>query len=64
MSTNAGSYIPNKDVIALCKLRAPNRGELYKESEYENHGLKILDSFVNKTNEVIKQFEVRYVESE
>jgi hypothetical protein len=48
------TYTPNNDVIALCGLRAPNKGVHHEESDYVNHGLKILDSFVSKTNAVIK----------
>jgi len=54
-------FKPGKDVIALSKLRASNDDTLHDESRYEEHGDKILDSFVSRTNNIINQFREGYV---
>ena len=52
--TEAEVYFPNDDVMEISMLKSPNSGVHHEESEYFRHGLKILDSFVEKTNEAIK----------
>jgi hypothetical protein len=54
------AYKPSSDVFALCNLRAANSGVRHEESEYVEHGRKILGSFVKRADEVIKQFREGY----